>query len=344
MSAKPAPARLLRLLARLGRGRVLVIGDLMLDHFIWGRVDRISPEAPVPVVRVTHESIHLGGAANVVHNLRALGGQVVACGVIGRDAAGRQVLEELRRLGAHTDGIAVSRSGTTIRKTRVVAHSQQVVRFDHESEDHGRATARRLLEFVAGHAADFDAVVVSDYGKGVISPELLEGLRLARERRPFRLIVDPKKANFNNYHGMTLATPNLSEAAEAADVDVRDERGVRAAGERLLEKWQAEAVLITRGEHGMSLFARGSRPRHFPTVARQVFDVTGAGDTVIATCALSLAVGARLEEAALLANHAAGIVVGKVGTASASVAELRAELAPARAKKGRGPMTREKKG
>ena len=321
------PARLLRLLGRLRRGRVLVIGDLMLDQFIWGRVDRISPEAPVPVVRVTRESVHLGGAANVVHNLRALGGQVTTCGVVGRDPAGRQVLAELRRLGARTDGVVESRGSMTIRKTRVVAHSQQVVRFDHEDADPGSAAASRLRAFVERRAADFDAVVVSDYGKGVVSPELLARLADLRARRPFRLIVDPKKPNFGNYRGITLATPNLIEAADAAGLAVADEAGLRAAGERLLEKWSAEAVLITRGEQGMSLFARGRGPRHFPTVARQVFDVTGAGDTVIATCALALAAGAELDEAAHLANHAAGIVVGKVGTASATVAELRGEIA-----------------
>jgi D-beta-D-heptose 7-phosphate kinase/D-beta-D-heptose 1-phosphate adenosyltransferase len=329
------PAHLVRLLGRLRRARVLVIGDLMLDHFIWGRVDRISPEAPVPVVRVTRESIHLGGAANVVHNIRALGGHVVACGLIGRDSAGRQVLHELRRLGASTAGVVVARESMTIRKTRIVAHSQQVVRFDHEDPDDGRAAATRLLRFVEGRAAAFDAVVVSDYGKGVVSPELLGCLGALRARRPFRLIVDPKKPNFVHYRGMTLATPNLSEAADATGIEIRDERSLQRAGEKLLERWQAEAVLVTRGEHGMSLFTRGRRPRHFPTVARQVFDVTGAGDTVIATCALALAAGASLDEAAHLANHAAGIVVGKVGTASASAAELRAAIAAERRRSAR---------
>lgn len=329
MSGRQTPAlgRLVRRIGSLHRGRVLVIGDLMLDHFIWGRVDRISPEAPVPVVRVTRESSHLGGAANVVHNLRALGGKVVTCGAIGRDAAGRQVIEELERLGARTDGVVASRAALTIRKTRVVAHSQQVVRFDHESDDFGGAAAASLLRFVEKHAPSFDAVVISDYGKGVVTRELLDRLRALRARKPFRLIVDPKKKNYENYHGMTLATPNLSEAAEAAGMEIRDEASLRAAGKTLLEKWEADAVLITRGEQGMSLFPRRGRPRHFPTVARQVFDVTGAGDTVIATCALSLAVGASFEEAALLANHAAGIVVGKVGTASASAEELRAAFA-----------------
>lgn len=319
-------ARLVRLVGRLKKGRVLVIGDLMLDHFIWGRVERISPEAPVPVVRVNRESVHLGGAANVVHNIRALGGEVVVCGVVGRDDAGRQVLAELRRQGVRTEGVAVSRSAVTIRKTRVVAHSQQVVRFDHEGDDHGAQAAARLGRFVERRAADFGAVVVSDYGKGVVTRDLLERLTAALRGRATRLVVDPKKRNYDSYRGMALATPNLAEASEASGLDIRDDASLGAAGEALLRKWQAEAVLVTRGEQGMSLFTPGARARHLPTAARQVFDVTGAGDTVVAACALALAIGAGVADAARLANHAAGIVVGKVGTATASADELREEI------------------
>jgi len=179
---------------------------------------------------------------------------------------------------------------------------------------------RRLVE---RHAPDFDAVLLSDYGKGVITAALLQSVRAARRRRPFRLIVDPKKPNFAHYGGLTLATPNVIEAAEAAGIEVRDQRSLRATGRRLLERWDAEAILITRGEHGMSLFTRPNGMRHLPTAARDVYDVTGAGDTVAATCALALAAGASFDEAAALANHAAGIVVGKVGTATVSAEELR---------------------
>lgn len=307
---------------RFARVRVLVIGDLMLDEFIWGRVDRISPEAPVPVVRVTSESIHLGGAANVVHNLRALGGRATACGLLGADRAGQLVLGELKKVGAGTAGIVSSRAAVTIRKTRVVAHSQQVVRFDREMVDYPRAASANLVRYLSRHAGSFDAVLVSDYGKGVVSPEVLETLHAIRDRRGLRIIVDPKKPNFEHYRGVTLATPNAQEAAEAAGVQIRDDASLQTAGRRLLERWQAEAVLITRGEHGMSLFKRRGRPRHFPTVARAVYDVTGAGDTVAATCALALGAGASFEEAAFLANHAAGVVVGKVGTATLSADEL----------------------
>lgn len=315
------------LLRRFSRVRLLVVGDLMLDQFIWGRVDRISPEAPVPVVQVTGESFHLGGAANVVNNIRALGGAVTVCGLVGRDAAGRRIVAELERIGAVTAGVVASRNAGTIRKTRIIAHSQQVVRFDRENTDQARSATGQLGRFLTARCARFDGVVVSDYGKGVVTPELLATLAELRERHGFQLIVDPKRANFAHYRGISLATPNVHEAAEAAGMEVRDEATLRAAGQRLLERWGAEAILITRGEQGMTLVRSHAAVRHYPTVARQVFDVTGAGDTVVATCALSLGAGGDWDEAAFLANHAAGVVVGKVGTATATPAELRRAVA-----------------
>jgi len=197
-----------------------------------------------------------------------------------------------------------------------------VVRFDREPTDHSSGAAGRVARFLERHARDFDAVVVSDYGKGVITPELLKMLSTVRERRPFRLIVDPKKPNFPHYRGITLATPNQLEASDAAGVEIRDAASLRIAGQRLLDRWDAEAILMTRGAQGLTLFTRDGRVRHFPTVARQVYDVTGAGDTVLATCALALAAGAGLDEAAFLANHAAGVVIGKLGTATLSAPEL----------------------
>lgn len=312
-----------RLIRRFAKVRLLVVGDLMLDQFIWGRVDRISPEAPVPVVQVTRETFHLGGAANVVHNIQALGGHATACGIIGRDTGGRRLLKELKRIGAGASGVTTARSAVTIRKTRVIAHSQQVVRFDREQHDHPGRAAAAMARFLRRHVWDFDAVVLSDYGKGVITADLVQALRELRQERPFRLIVDPKKPNFSHYAGITLATPNLNEASEAAAIEIRDDASLHRAGQRLLDKWDAEAILITRGEQGMTLFSRQAKARHFPTAARQVFDVTGAGDTVVAACALSLAAGATLDQAALLANHAAGVVVGKIGTATLNPTELR---------------------
>ena len=312
---------------RIPRVRVLVIGDLMLDQFIWGRVERISPEAPVPVVQFTAEDFRLGGAANVISNVRALGAKVFAAGIVGTDAGGRRVLDLLKRIGASVEGVAAARAVGTIWKTRIVAHQQQVVRLD---RDHAPAqtsvAVARLRARIQRLVRRVDVVIVSDYGKGVITADLLTELAQARTKYGFQLVVDPKKANFANYRGATLVTPNVGEAAAAADIEISDVEGLRRAGAVLLDRWQADAVLVTRGEHGMSLFKRGGSVRHFPTVARHVYDVAGAGDTVIATCALALGAGASFEEAAVLANHAAGIVVGEVGTATVSLAALRADL------------------
>ncbi|GIW39600.1 MAG: hypothetical protein KatS3mg076_0177 [Candidatus Binatia bacterium] len=314
------------LLRRFSRARVLVVGDLMLDEFVWGDVERISPEAPVPVVRVTRESVHLGGAANVVHNVRAMGAKAAACGVVGRDARGRRVVGLLRRIGAGVGGVVVSDSTETTSKTRVLAQSQQVVRIDRESYALGRGVFERLARYVERTLGSFDVLVVSDYAKGVVTPDFLDFLGRAARRAGIPWIVDPKKPNFGHYRGMTLVTPNLSEAGQASGVEIRDRRGLRLAGKILLRRWEAGAVLVTRGEQGMTLFTREGKVREFPAAARQVYDVTGAGDTVVAACAVALAAGASLEEAAYLANLAAGIVVGKVGTATVGKQELRGYL------------------
>jgi len=316
-----------RALRRFGAVRVLVVGDLILDQFIWGRVDRISPEAPVPVVRVADESFRLGGAANVVHNIRALGGRATACGVVGADVPGRRLIRLLRDIHAGIAGVVSSRTIETTVKTRIVAHQQQVVRLDRDQA--AQQTARlsvRLSQYLARHAADFDVVVISDYGKGVVSPSLLSELATARRVHGFELVIDPKRRNFPHYRGATVVTPNAAEASQASGIDIHDERSLRQAGVVLLERWQTDAVLITRSERGMTLFKREGGVSHFPTVARHVFDVTGAGDTVAAACALALGAGASLEKAAVLANHAAGLVVGEIGTATVSLAALRADL------------------
>ncbi len=316
-----------RVLPRFRRVRVLVVGDLILDQFIWGRVERISPEAPVPVVQVVDESFRLGGAANVVHNVCALGGRAAACGVIGGDAAGRRLLRLLAEIGAGVAGVLSGRGSATTLKTRIVAHQQQVVRLDRDQTPRKSVRLRaRVRHYLARHASEFDVVVVSDYGKGVVGREVLEELAAARQRNGFHLVIDPKRGNFPYYRGASLVTPNRAEAAQAAGIDIQDERTLRQAGALLLDHWGTEAVLITRSEHGMTLFKRDGAVIHFPTVARHVFDVTGAGDTVVATCALALGAGATFEEAAVLANHAAGIVVGEVGTATISMATLRGDL------------------
>jgi rfaE bifunctional protein kinase chain/domain len=271
-------------LARFARVHVLVIGDLMLDRYIWGNVERISPEAPVPVVRVTRESFHAGGAGNVITNIRALGGRVTACGSIGRDQAGRRLQKELIAIGTRTDGIVTSPTIATTSKTRIIAHHQQVVRLDHEDSDlHDTRVRTRVRTFIEAHAGEFPVVVVSDYGKTVVDADLLQLLAELRNRHHFVYLIDPKRRNFAYYRGASLMKPNKEEAGQAAGIEIRDEAALQHAGTRLLSLWQAETVLVSRGEEGMSLFKHEGKPKHFPTTTREVFDVTGAGDTVLAT-------------------------------------------------------------
>jgi D-beta-D-heptose 7-phosphate kinase/D-beta-D-heptose 1-phosphate adenosyltransferase len=318
--------RLLSIVEKFRGARLLVIGDLMLDRFIWGEVDRLSPEAPVPVLRVTAEKFSLGGAANVAHNIRALGGAVTACGIVGKDPAGERVIGALRRIGASTTGVVREPKLQTVQKTRVIAspHHQQIVRLDRETPDSVRpATLRRLRDFVAAAAARFDGIVISDYGKGVIHQELLDLVARLTEKRKMVSVIDPKKENYERYRLPTLITPNKAEAGEASGIPIRDEPSLAAAGAKLLRKWRAQGVLITRGAEGMSLFRPRFPIQHFPTQPRDVFDVTGAGDTVVAVCALALASGAAYEDAAVLANLAAGFVGDEVGTVAVPVEKLK---------------------
>ncbi|HXG53402.1 MAG TPA: D-glycero-beta-D-manno-heptose-7-phosphate kinase [candidate division Zixibacteria bacterium] len=299
------------------RINLLVVGDLMLDRFIWGDVERISPEAPVPVLRVTSESIQLGGAANVVHNIRTLGGQVTACGAVGRDGPGKKLLQDLRRIGVSTDGVFTDEGYQSIQKTRIIARPrhQQIVRLDRESRAPMREpTLKKIRDYVLRHHRRYDGIVVSDYGKGVIHRELLERLAdlAGRDGRP--VVIDPKKENYGRYRGATLITPNKEEASGAAGIPIRDESSLIEAGRRLVRLWRAKAVLITRGPEGMSLFRPRRTAAHFPTQPKEIFDVTGAGDTVVAVCGLALAGGASYEDAAVLANLAAGLVGDEVGT------------------------------
>lgn len=322
-------AQLLDLLNKFPGVRLLVVGDLMIDRFIWGDVERISPEAPVPVLRVTDESIRLGGAANVVHNIRTLGGQVTACGVIGADAAGKRMQQALKRVGAATAGVFVDRQHQTIQKTRVIARPrhQQIVRLDRESVSGARESSLgRVRNFLLKNAARFDGIVISDYGKGVVHDELLRLVADLAHKQSIPCIVDPKKENYSRYRGATLYTPNKDEASDAAGVKIRDEKTLLAAGARLVRQWRAQAVLITRGPDGSSLFRAHGPVRHFPTEPKDMFDVTGAGDTVVAACALALACGAPCEDAAVLSNIAAGLAGDEVGTVAVSVERLRKTL------------------
>lgn len=310
--------------------RVLVLGDLMVDRYYAGAVRRISPEAPVPVVEVAEESQRFGGAANVAHNLRELGAAVEVCGVVGVDAEGRWLREELGRAGIGIEGVHEDPARPTILKCRVVAHQQQVVRFDRERRGpHTGETQRAVAAFLTNAWSEIDAVVVSDYGKGLIQKELMDRVRrLNRGKAARPVAVDPKSPRFGLYRGATVITPNLAEALAAAGVSSGGdlEQTVERAGAALLRSSGGSAILITRGESGMSLFRRELEPLHLPTVAREVFDVTGAGDTVVGVIALALAVGTPLPQAAQLANIAAGIVVGEFGTVPVNREQLLAAL------------------
>ena len=311
------------------RSRVLVVGDIMADHFIWGNVSRISPEAPVPVVEVRKDSFMLGGCANVLNNIFAMEGRVHLAGVIGTDETGKRLLAEFRRRGVDTGGIVVEAGRPTTLKTRIVAHGQQVVRFDREDRKPVQAKSiRKILSYIESLRDDLGALVVSDYNKGVVTRPLLEGIRKVIAGRPIFTCVDPKQWDFSLYQGFDIVTPNHYEAGRAAGEEMQNGQDHVLVGMKLLQQYDFKALLMTRGEEGMSLFERDGRMRHtaFPAEAREVFDVTGAGDTVIGVLALSMAAGASFREAAYLANHAAGIAVGKAGTATVTREELKSAL------------------
>jgi rfaE bifunctional protein kinase chain/domain len=304
--------------------KVVILGDVMLDEFVWGDVTRISPEAPVPVVDIRRESVHLGGAANVLANVVALGARACVVGVIGDDSAGDRLRASLNEASPlQTDDylvVATGRPSTT--KTRIIAHNQLVVRADREQRSpvNGQVE-QRIISALKQALEDADAFVVSDYDKGVVTPRILEEiLDLAYQRVP--VLIDPKIRNFEHYRPATLITPNHHEALRMTNMQEDSDDGLHKAARAIHEKLGCDAVLITRGDRGIMLLQGDSEPVFVETAAREVFDVTGAGDTVIATLATSLAAGATMFEAANLANHAAGIVVGKVGTATASAAEL----------------------
>lgn len=317
--------RVADLTARMHEARIVVYGDVMLDEFVWGDVTRISPEAPVPVVDIKRESVRLGGAANVVANLVALGARAVLVGVIGHDRAGERLQAELNSVGrTSAEALLITdEARPTTSKTRIIAHNQLVVRADRERRTPvGTETEDELIAALVRALDQASALVVSDYDKGAVTRRvLMEVLPRAVERgRP--VLVDPKPRNFDAYQPATLVTPNHHEALRLTNSEDDTDEGMATAARTLRARVNCQAVLITRGERGMMLLAGDGAPVYVETVAREVYDVTGAGDTVIATLAAALASGATLVEAATLANHAAGIVVGKLGTATASAAEL----------------------
>lgn len=315
--------RLAQAIARFPERQVLVVGDLMLDNFIWGEVNRISPEAPVPVVEVREESQLLGGSANVAHNLASLGGRVLVTGVVGQDPAGQALMTLFNQIAVPTAGLISEDGRPTTVKTRIIAHHQQVVRFDREWRAPLQAdTGARILAFLRNSLPDLHGIIVSDYAKGVVTRDFLDALRDLVAGRPLPVVVDPKVQHAELYRSFTMVTPNHHEASQMSGIPIRGEKSLLQAGESLLARLACETVLITRGKEGMSLFQRHGPVVHIPTVAQRVYDVTGAGDTVIAAVTLGLVAGLSPAEAALLANLAAGVVVGEVGTAVVSSAQL----------------------
>lgn len=309
-------------LDRLAQGRVLVVGDCMLDAYLTGDAERISPEAPVPVVRIGGERYFLGGAGNVARNVAALGGVATLVGGIGDDASATQVRGLLNEHGVSC-GLAPLHRPTTV-KTRVMARRQQMLRLDKEdSRPYEADESRAVLDRVAAHLQGHDVLILSDYHKGLFTGAFMDGLRDLLAAKPIQVLVDPKPANVGLFSGVTLLTPNARETGECAGLPVENREQILAAGRTILARTGSRHLLSTLGPEGMALFVNTDEVWHIPTVARDVFDVTGAGDTVIATVGLSLAGGNDLLASCVLANYAAGIVVGRVGAATASMAELR---------------------
>jgi rfaE bifunctional protein kinase chain/domain len=321
------PEILIRAIHQFPKKRILVVGDVMLDRFIWGSVSRISPEAPVPVVEIKTETICLGGAANVAANIRSLGANPIPLGVIGKDHEGDLLRKNLKLLGAPLNGVIADPERVTSVKTRIIAHHQQVCRTDREDkrplnsamESRLAVRFRRALRLAHG-------VVISDYAKGMISPSLLKAILPGAMAEGKIVCIDPKSKNLRAYRPATVITPNVLETEMASGIFIADKKDLVRAARKILTQSGIEHLLITRGEEGMALFEGNARVTYIPTVAREVFDVTGAGDTVISTLALGLVSGLSMLQAAVLANIAAGIVVGKLGTASVTPEELIASV------------------
>lgn len=310
--------------------KILVLGDLMLDRYVYGKVDRISPEAPVPVVHVREEIRQPGGAANVALNIQSLGGSASVAGIVGDDSAGRDLLQSMKDRDILVEGVFVDANVQTAVKTRIMAERQQVVRVDREDPPlRVSRNVNELCESLTDLVKDATGLIIEDYGKGVICDQVVDAALSAAAEASIPVGLDPKDNHALGIKGITLATPNYVEACDAAGLPVGEVADDLAEGGRmhdiagrLMDKWEAELVIVTLGPHGMYVAGRGQEAHHLPTKAQEVFDVSGAGDTVIAVALMSLASGSSQIESAELANRAAGVVVGKVGTACCSKEEL----------------------
>ncbi|MEE8149162.1 MAG: D-glycero-beta-D-manno-heptose-7-phosphate kinase [candidate division Zixibacteria bacterium] len=319
--------RIREITSGFGDARVLILGDIMLDEYMYGSVDRISPEAPVPVVNISSSKILLGGAANVAANICSLGGEALLLGTVGDDEAAIKISQLLKSEKISDDLLVTDLTRRTTIKTRIIAHSQQIVRADREDRHEVNPDIEKeMFSRFMSVADDIQAVIVSDYGKGVINQSLLEKLMSVCLQKNIFVAVDPKETHFNNYQRVSLITPNHHEAGFAYGRRIHNEKDLLEVGNGLLKRLKAKSILITRGPDGMSLFTEDSGPTHIPTFAKKVYDVTGAGDTVIAAFVAATCAGADLVESAIVANAGAGLTVGEIGTATVTTDDLRQEL------------------
>jgi len=319
--------RITEITSGFGDARVLILGDIMLDEYMYGSVDRISPEAPVPVVNISSSKILLGGAANVAANICSLGGEALLLGTVGDDEAAIKISQLLKSEKISDNLLVTDLTRRTTIKTRIIAHSQQIVRADREDRHEVNPDIEKeIFSRFMSVADDIQAVIVSDYGKGVINQSLLEKLMSVCLQKNIFVAVDPKETHFNNYQKVSLITPNHHEAGFAYGRRIHNEKDLLEVGKGLLKRLQAKSILITRGPDGMSLFTEDSEPTHIPTFAKKVYDVTGAGDTVIAVFVAATCAGADLVESAIVANAGAGLTVGEIGTATVTTDDLRQEL------------------
>jgi rfaE bifunctional protein kinase chain/domain len=316
-----------KIFSDLGSHQIMILGDVMLDEYMWGNVSRISPEAPVPVVEVFEETTKLGGAGNVALNISALEDIPILVGVIGDDLNGEKLKTELSRQKISVEGIIKDRARKTTTKTRIIAQQQQVVRADREdTEEISQDTQALILDYLRKKIDGLKGIIISDYGKGVVTFDLLTRVISLAKKNNVIVGVDPKETHFMNYKEVTVITPNHHEASFVAGKRIKDEKSLEEVGWKLLNDLKAESLLITRGKEGMSLFEKDNSLTHFPTRAKKVFDVTGAGDTVISTFVSALASGADFKEASFLSNHAAGIAVGELGAAQVTKKQLYQEV------------------
>jgi len=300
---------------------ILVVGDLIIDNYLWGSCERISPEAPVQIIDVSKEVTVLGGAGNVAHNLKTLGADVTVCSVIGDDDSGKELLEMFQKIEVNTQNILIQQKRKTSKKTRLIAVGQQIVRYDKETKDAiSQNSTEQLLELLSKTIEKYDAIILSDYAKGVLTPQLTQGIIALAKSVNVKVLVDPKGEDFSKYRGAYLLTPNKKEAMLATNIEIKDEQSLEKALLKLKIECELDVSLITLSEDGIATYT--DKVQKFPTVAKEIFDITGAGDTVIASIAYALSLGKNIEETAKFANLSAGVVVGKVGSATVSLAEI----------------------